>query len=149
MSDRNFVGTVAIAFFMFAVTAADAQTPIDATFLKLQHDWAEARKSQDVGFLERFYAAEFTVGNMNGSESARAEDIAMFSSGDLKPAVIRDDQLKINLLGSAALVTGTEHLEGSYKGHAGQFDLRFANTYVLRDGRWQLVRHQATPISPK
>jgi ketosteroid isomerase-like protein len=149
MSKRNVLASVAIGFFIFGVTVADAQTSVDATLLKLQHDWAEARKSRDVSFLERFYAAEFTVGNMNGSESTRIEDIAMFASGDLKPSVIRDDGLKVNLLGGAALVTGTEHLEGTYKGHAGQFDLRFANTYVLRDGRWQLVRHQATPISPK
>jgi len=46
-------------------------------------------------------------------------------------------------------VTGTEHLEGTYKGYAGQFDLRFANFYIMRDGRWQLVRHQATPMRKK
>jgi ketosteroid isomerase-like protein len=73
----------------------------------------------------------------------------MFSSGDLKPAVITDDQMKVNIYGPAALVTGTEHLEGTYKGRSGKFDLRFANVYVFRDGRWQMVRHQATPIAAK
>lgn len=138
---------------LIAAPAAMAQAATDATFIKLQHDWAEARKSADIAFLDHFYAAEFTVGDMSGREASRAEDIARFASGDLKPAVITDDQIKVDLLGTAALVTGVEHLEGTYKGHAGQFDLRFANTYVLRDGRWQLVRHQATqipaPIPPK
>jgi hypothetical protein len=49
------------------------------TFIKLQHDWAEARKKGDVAFLESFYAKEFTVGTMNGSESSRAQDLEMFS----------------------------------------------------------------------
>ena len=86
---------------------------------------------------------------MDGGEFSRAEDIAKFSSGDLKPAVITDDQIKIGIYGQAALVTGIKHLEGTYKGHSGQFDLRFANLFVYRDGRWQLVRHQATPISKR
>ena len=137
------------ALALVAAPAAFAQTSTEATFIKLQHDWAEARKARDVPFLEQFYAAEFTVGNMYGGEATRTQDIAMFSSGDLHPSVITDDQMKVDLLGTAALVTGVEHLEGSYKGHNGAFDLRFANTYVLRDGRWQLVRHQATPIPAK
>ena len=67
----------------------------EKTFILLQHDWAEARKKSDMVFLENFYASEFTVGNMNGSESSRAEDLAMFSSGDMKPAVITDGELKV------------------------------------------------------
>jgi Domain of unknown function (DUF4440) len=53
----------------------------EQTFVKLQHDWAEARKKGDVAFLERFYAKEFTVGTANGTESSRAQDLEMFSSG--------------------------------------------------------------------
>jgi ketosteroid isomerase-like protein len=124
-------------------------TEKDNTFIKLQHDWAEARKHQDITFLERFYAKEFTVGTLDGGEVSRAADIEKFSSGDLKPAVITDDQLVVHVYGQAALVTGLEHLQGTYKGRSGQFDLRFANVYVFRDGRWQMVRHQATPVAKR
>jgi ketosteroid isomerase-like protein len=86
---------------------------------------------------------------MNGAESSREQDLAMFSSGDMKPAVITDDEMKVNVYGKAAMVTGVEHLEGSYKGHAGRFDLRFTNLFVYRDHRWQLVRHQSTPMNKK
>ena len=118
-------------------------------FLQLQHQWAEARKHADVNFLEKFYAKEFTVGLMNGGESSRSEDISMFSSGDLKPTVIEDTGMKVHIYGSAALVTGTEHLEGSYKGHTGHFDLTFSNLFVFRDGQWQIVRHQAAQIQKR
>ncbi|SEB84387.1 nuclear transport factor 2 family protein [Terriglobus roseus] len=127
---------------------APAQTTSadDATFQKLQNDWAEARKKQDVPFLERFYTAEFSVGNMNGQEATREQDIDMFRSKILKPAVITDTAMKVVRMGDAAMVTGAEHLEGIYAGHSGSYDLRFTNVYVHRDGRWQLLRHQATPI---
>jgi ketosteroid isomerase-like protein len=145
---RKLFSTLFAVVAVAGLSCVYAQAPHgdEQTFVKLQHDWAEARKARDVAFLERFYATEFTVGDMSGGENSRASDIAMFSSGDLKPAVITDGAMKVNIYGDAALVTGTEHLEGTYKGHNGQFDLRFANTYVYRDGRWQMVRHQATPI---
>ncbi len=125
---------------------AEAPKANEATFAQLQHDWAEARKHADVKFLESFYAKEFSVGSMTGGESTREQDLAMFSSGDLKPAVIEDSEMRVNVYGEAAMVTGVEHLEGSYKGHTGAFDLRFTNVYVWRDGRWQMVRHQAAQI---
>lgn len=118
----------------------------DQTFFKLQHDWAEARKAANVAFLENFYAKEFSVGLMTGGESTRAQDLAMFSSGDLKPAVIDDTAMKVSIYGKTAMVTGLEHLEGSYQGHSGKFDLRFTNVFIYRNGRWQLVRHQAAQV---
>jgi hypothetical protein len=74
-------------------------TTNEKTFILLQHDWAEARKKSDMAFLENFYASEFTVGNMNGFESSRAEDLAMFSSGDMKPAIITDSEMKVTIYG--------------------------------------------------
>lgn len=116
------------------------------TFLTLQQQWAEARKAADLQFLERFYVTDFTVGLMDGGESSRAQDLAMFSSGDLKPTVIDDSEMHGSIYGETAVVTGLEHLEGSYKGHPGKFDLRFTNVLVHRDGRWQIVRHQPAEI---
>ena len=141
---------LAVGLGTFA-TPAHAQAPKanEGTFLKLQHDWAEARKNADMEFLESFYATEFTVGVMDGGESSRASDLLMFSSGDLKPSSIVDEQMKVHVYDNAALVTGVEHLAGTYKGHGGKFDLRFANMFIYRNGRWQIVRHQATPIAAR
>ena len=148
MNFRILTGRAAAAIVLLCMaTMGHAQPAGDtATFVQLQSQWAEARKHADIAFLEKFYAKEFTVGNRNGSESSREQYLGMFSSGDMKPVVITDDEVKVYRYGDTALVTGTEHLEGSYKGHPGRVDLRFANVYVHRDGRWQMVRHQATEI---
>ncbi len=103
---------------------AQQPKPDEQTFFKLQHDWAEARKNADLRFLENFYAKEFTVGLLNGGESSRAEDLAKFSSGDLKPTVVDDRGMHVFIYGEAAMVTGIEHLEGSYKAIPGNLTLR-------------------------
>ncbi len=100
-------------------------------------------------FLETFYVKEFTVGLMTWGESTRAQDMAMFSSGDLKPEVIEDTEMRVSIYGETAMVTGLEHLEGTYRGNSGKFDLRFTNVFVYRDGRWQIVRHQAAQIQKR
>ncbi len=145
MTTRRMSGCV-LAAVLCRTAAAQSVNEDTRTFTRLQQDCAEARKNQDVTFLERFYAAEFTVGAMDGRESTRDQDLSMFRSKELKPSVITDDHLVVHRYGEAALVTGTEHLEGTYRGNTGKFDLRFANMYVFRDGRWQIVRHQATPL---
>jgi len=142
-----FLLVVGLGFITELPSHSQSGDADEKTLILLQHDWAEARKKSDLAFLENFYAREFTVGNMNGFESSRAEDLAMFSSGDMKPALITDGEMKVAIYGQAAMVTGIEHVEGTYKGHPGQFDLRFTNVFVNRDHRWQLVRHQSTSIS--
>lgn len=128
-----------------------AQSPSDLEkeLITLQHDWGVARIKGDVGFLEDLYAKEFRVTAMNGSVVERDADIAVFASGAMKPESITDDEMKVSLYGDVAVVTGRENLKGTYRGVPGEFALRFTNVFVRRDGRWQLVTHQVTPITEK
>lgn len=48
-----------------------------------------------------------------------------------------------------ASVTGIENLAGTYKGNYGEMALRFLNVFVRREGRWQWVVHQSTPVPKK
>jgi hypothetical protein len=92
---RCFLCAAALTVSLPAQTSATD----DATFRKLQLDWAEARKHQDVAFLERFYATEFTVGNIAGAEESREQDIGVFRSKILKPAVITDTEMVVHRYG--------------------------------------------------
>lgn len=131
---------------LFALMPARAQSP-DQTkqeLIKLQHEWATARIKGDVAFLEKLYAREFRITAMNGSVVERDADIAVFASRDMKPEIIEDEDMQVSRYGEAALVTGREHVKGTYKGNPGDFRLRFTNVFVRRDGRWQMVTHHST-----
>lgn len=122
-------------------TAAD-----EKELIRLQNAWAEARIKGDVAFMEKLFAKEFTVTGINGGENSRSADIEMFASGDMKPEIVRDEQMKVAVYGDVAMVTGIEHLKGKYKGNPGEFMLRFTNIYVRRDGRWQMIKHHGTEM---
>lgn len=117
--------------------------------LRIQDEWAAARVNRDVPYLERLYAREFRVHAMNGSVVSRQADIAAFASGDLKPDLVQDQDMEVSVYGDTALVTGIENLAGTYKGNYGEMALRFFSVFVRREGRWQWVVHQSTPVPKK
>ncbi|SDR13274.1 nuclear transport factor 2 family protein [Pseudoxanthomonas sp. CF125] len=114
--------------------------------LRIQDEWAAARVKRDVAYLERLYAKEFRVHSMNGSVVSREADIGVFASGELKPDRVEDQDMEVSVYGDTALVTGIENVAGTYKGNYGAMALRFLNVFVRRDGHWQLVIHQSTPV---
>lgn len=142
----------AVCFGLVAVLSVWAQKPsaeIEAELIKIQNDWATARVKRDVPFLEKLYAKEFNIIAIDGNLVTREADIANFASGDLKPEIVRAEEMKVSVYGDTAIVTGIEYVKGTYKNIPGEFTLRFTNVYIRREGRWQMVRHQSTEIRSK
>lgn len=129
-----------------ATSLAQSRVGAEKELIRIQNEWATARIKGDVAFLEHLYAKEFRITSMNGSVVTRDADIGVFRSGEMKPESIVDEDMKVSVYDNTAIVTGVENVKGAYKGNFGQFALRFTNVYVWRDGRWQLVTHQSTPI---
>lgn len=127
----------------------------EKVLLALHEQWAAARVNGDVAFLEQFYGKELRLQPADGSIVQRSDDIELFNragKSDLevvKPEYIRHLDMKVTRYGETAVVTGVESLKGTYKGRAGEMALRFTNTLVRRDGRWQLVAHQSTPVQAR
>ena len=121
--------------------------------LALHEQWAAARVDGDVAFLERFYGQELRLQQADGSIVQRNDDIELFNragksdSEVVKPEYIRHVDMRVTRYGTTAVVTGVEQLKGTYKGRPGEMALRFTNTLVRRDGRWQLIAHQSTRIA--
>lgn len=132
---------------------ASAQSSSDAreraTLVQLEDAWRQARIDGDVAFLERFYASEFRVQAMDGKVQSRADDIHLFATRTIRPKFITHGPLDIRVYGNTAVVTGLDHLGGTYASHYGEMYLRFTDVLVKRDGRWQLVIQQATPAQPE
>jgi ketosteroid isomerase-like protein len=127
----------------------------ETVLLALHEQWATARVDGDVAFLERFYGQELRLQQADGGIVQRNDDIELFNragksdSEVVKPEYIRHVDMRVTLYGETAVVTGIENLKGTYKGRPGEMALRFSNTLVRRDGRWQLVAHQSTRVQAR
>ena len=129
-----------------------AQTEKDMA--ALHEEWGAARIKGDTAFLEKFYGQELRFQVMDGSVNDRKADIDMFERvaredpDTINPEYIKDVDMRVLPYGDTVVVTGVENLKGSYKGIHSEMALRFTNVLVWRDGRWQLVSHQSTPVQP-
>jgi ketosteroid isomerase-like protein len=152
---KYFVAIGALVFAFFGpIQAQPADETAKTRILTIQKEWADARVTADIAYLEHLYAKEFRVQDINGAVASREDDIAMFREGRIKPQFVRDEAMDVSIYGIVAVVTGIENVGGTYgegplKGQYAGFSIRFTNVFVQRDGRWQLVLHQGTQILPK
>ena len=83
---------------------------------------------------------------IDGRVVARPDDIALFARREVRPEFITPSEMAVAVYGDTALVTGVDHLRGTYKGNYGAVGYRFADMLVRRGGTWQLVLQQATRL---
>lgn len=145
-------------FFLFAAAAAGflALQAADYTgphaerdrkdILELQKQWVQAVQTADTATLERLLADDYTVVDSTGKTMTKAQEIAMYRSGDLKFDSVStgDQQIKIYIGG--AVVTGTTTVKGKHKKEDISGEYRFVDLLERRKSGWQVVFSQITKV---
>lgn len=117
----------------------------------LEHDWNAADVGRDIAWYERNLAHDYTgVSSRSARLSNKEEEIADMksSTSTLQSAVL--SELDVRVAGSSAVATGVNVIKGTDdKGQAFERRIRFTDTFVRRDGRWQVWATQGTVIPDK
>ena len=117
----------------------------------MEQDWNDADMNNDVAWFERNLAHDYSsVSSRTGVLTDKAEDVADVRSrkGKLTAAVLSDVDVRVS--GDTAVVTGVNHITGTDdKNQAFDRRVRFTDTFVKRDGRWQVWATQGTTIADK
>jgi ketosteroid isomerase-like protein len=109
--------------------------------LELEEDWANALVRRDSSTFQRLLAPNFVY----------TEDATVMSRDDLIKSVVsgpdsvewaRNEGLRLHDFGSAQVITGVLHLRGKGKGGAFDRRYRFTDTWLQRNGRWQIIAAQ-------
>jgi uncharacterized protein (TIGR02246 family) len=125
-------------------TSANAEQEIRS--LNLEYD--NAILHQDAAALERLLAEDFVVTKMGGKLSNKAQEIADAKSGVTKFDVGRSEDVKVRLYGNTAIVNGRWIEKSNTKGKPFDGSHLYTTVYMKRDGKWQIVSDQVTPITP-
>jgi ketosteroid isomerase-like protein len=133
-----------------------AQEPIASPVAKAEAEvreairqYDDALRRADVSAAERFWATEYTFVNPRGERVTRDDRIANLRTGktSLDTIIHAPQDEKIRIYGEMAIYTALLTLTGRYGGQAHQGQARAMAVWVHRDGRWQQVATQLTPIS--
>jgi hypothetical protein len=106
----------------------------------------EALLSADTVALSRMVGAEFFEIARTGALRPRAANLREIASGTLKLLTIKYDSQAVKLYGDVAILSGIADNTGSYAGTPFSGKIRYTRIFVWRDGRWQAVAMQQTPM---
>ena len=111
-------------------------------------DYDEALRQADVAAVEKVWASEYTFVNPRGERLTRADRVANLRTErtalDALAHVPKDERIQI--YGDMAVYTTLLTLSGRYSGEAAQGQFRALVVWVRRDGRWQQLASQMTPV---
>lgn len=114
------------------------------TYLDLE--WNVAELAADKSWFERNLAEDFMGVSRTGALETKAEQVAAVGTYRVTQADSTD--VRTNVDGDRALVTGIYHTRGTDKdGKAFQRKTRYIDTFIKRDGRWQIWSSQGTPVA--
>lgn len=114
----------------------------------MEREWNDASKRGDVAWFERNYADDATdISSRTGALHSKEEEIASMKNDKTMLDSLELSDMDVRVEGNSAIVTGINRVRG--KDVQGQpFDrrVRFTDTYIKRDGRWQVWATQGTSI---
>ena len=147
---------VVVAFFMlFLPNPAVAEEPCRETEVRAAVSaFGRAFVEADVSALATFLTANYVhINGRSGSvlnrddwlrwvESRRAE----LDSGELVVSTYRIEDVRVELSGDIAVVTGVAFLSGTRNGNALTSQLRFSNVWILKGGTWRRAAFHDSPL---
>jgi uncharacterized protein DUF4440 len=91
-------------------------------------------------------APEFIEISRLGQIRTRDDNIREIAAGVLKLQTITYDSLTVRMYGNVALLFGIADNTGTFRGFPFAGKIRYTRVFVRRDGRWQAVSMQQTPM---
>lgn len=126
-------------------SAADSKAEQDLT--KLANEFDEALRRGDTAFIEKSFTPDWLYTTLEGQTGkARPAIIAGIKSGSLKIEEWKSEGLQWQIYGDTALSSAIVTFKGKNNGQDVNARFRATSTFVKRDGRWQAVSTQHTPI---
>ena len=138
---------ISLAWLAASLPAQESTNDDTADLLKLEQHWASAVAKHDAAFIERVEDEAYVYTDATGNVAHKADDLAAARAGDVKIESFKLSDMKVQLHGGTAVVTGQTTLAGSDHGGTLNGTYRWTDVFVRRpDGAWQVISSQATTV---
>ena len=127
--------------------ATSARSPQERAVLTAMEAFKQAIIDGDVAELADIWTEDYTFINPQGVLVTRAQRLANIGSGNTNVSVIDNErEITVRVYGDMAVVQNLSTLHGQFNGVPTDTDLRGTFVWVRRNGRWQLVTNELTPV---
>lgn len=155
-----FRKTIVLAMLLTLHSPMFANDPPQSTITKaeqevrqLERRWLDAYEQYDSQTMNTIVADEFVITFPNGSRQNKSELMAMIKNPNKSGPAMRfyTEDVKSRAIGDTVILRGTVVTEYERDGKAVKEQSRYTDTYVKRNGRWQVVASHLSnvPEPPK
>jgi len=134
------------------LASADTQSSKDHTakdsdvsqeIQQLERDWASALAAGDLDKVAQIVADDWTGINNDGSKATKQGLLAAVKAGKDKAETIEVGPMEVKVLGSVAVVQGTDIEKSVVEGKDTSGKWVWMDVFVKRQGKWVAIRSQA------
>jgi ketosteroid isomerase-like protein len=143
-----FFAVLALALSSLALAQMKGKDDkVEQAIMQTEQELADAIIKGDIAPFERTMADTFVFTAPDGSMQNRTQWLADLKSGALKLESSKNEDMKVQVYGDAAVVTYRSTDKGKYKDFDISGQYRWIDVFVKRNGRWQIVATQGTRLA--
>lgn len=152
---RNItISVILLALSSFALgqiksKSAKQSDTVEQTLMKIERELGDALIQGNSPLLEIYLAETFVFTSPNGNILSKTQVIGDVKIGSLKMESSKREDMKVQIYGNTAVVTYSSTDKGAFKGKDISGQYRWTDVFENRNGQWQLVSQQGTPIRQK
>jgi ketosteroid isomerase-like protein len=146
MNSKRAAFVIALVLSLAALLGLAWAANVEDELKKLESDRAAAVVKGDVATLEKQTSDDYTLINVNGQMSGKAQMVDAFKSGQTKLTTDELSDIKVRVYGNTAVLTGKATVKGTVAGKDVDGQVLFTRVYVKKGGSWQSVAFQQTRV---
>ncbi len=112
------------------------------TFTKFR----DALLGNDTSALDLLISDEYVGYDPLGNPQNKKMSLEAYNPGAVELDKYDVEELESRIIGEVGIITGKGYIHGAFTGSEFEHSLRFLDLYILREGRWQLLLSQVTPL---
>jgi len=129
-----------------------SSTPADADvdrskLLALENAWNQAQLHHDADGVGQLLPESYIYTDYDGTVMNKAKFLEDLRDPDYKATSLTNTDMQVIPYINAAIVIGTYHSKGTYKGKPFDHTGRFTDTWIFQDRKWQCVATHTNLVS--
>ena len=130
--------------FVSSISVADSAD--ENRILALENAWNQAQLHHDASALRHLLPDSFVYTDYDGTVMNKSQFLADLQDPDYQASLVTNEDIKVFTYPSAAIVVGSYHTKGKYKGKPFEHWGRFTDTWIFQNSLWQCVASHTTLV---
>jgi ketosteroid isomerase-like protein len=147
MKNRLTIASLCLlSLSLAAAQDASKTSSLEDQIKKQEQNWAQATVKDGAAAVDQYEADDIITTDPSGRVTDKTQDKLDLSSGDFKIQSEELSDVRVRIYSNTAVASGTNIVKGTYKGQDINGKYRFTDTWVKRNGKWQVVASQYTKV---